>query len=66
MMKYLSLKGQAVREMLYRFVAADQGTTAIEYSVLSGGIAFVIVLAVGAVGDATLAKYQLILNSVLH
>ena len=65
-MRYLSLKGQTVREMLCRFRAANEGTTAIEYSVLSGGIALVIVLTVGALGDATLAKYQLVLNSVLH
>jgi Flp pilus assembly pilin Flp len=65
-MRFLSLKGQTLRDVLHRFLAANEGTTAIEYSVLSGGIAFAIVLAVGAVGDATLAKYQLILNAVLH
>jgi len=65
-MGFLSLKGQAVREVLYRFCAANEGTTAIEYSVLSGGIALVILLTVGALGEATLAKYQLVLNSLLH
>jgi Flp pilus assembly pilin Flp len=65
-MRFLSLKGQTLRDVLHRFLGANEGTTAIEYSVLSGGIAFAIVLAVGAVGDATLAKYQLILNAVLH
>ena len=65
-MGFLSLKGQTVRETLYRFCAANEGTTAIEYSVLSGSIALAILLTVGAVGDATLAKYQLILNAVLH
>ena len=65
-MGFLSLKGQTVREVLYRFCAANEGTTAIEYSVLSGGIALVIFLTVGALGDATLAKYQLVLNAVLH
>jgi Flp pilus assembly pilin Flp len=65
-MRYLSLKGQAVREMLCRFRAANEGTTAIEYSVLSGGIALAILLAVGALGDATLSKYQLVLAGVLH
>ena len=65
-MGFLFLKAQRIREVLYRFCAANEGTTAIEYSVLSGGIALVIVLTVGALGDATLAKYQLVLNSVLH
>jgi Flp pilus assembly pilin Flp len=65
-MRFLSLKGQTVREMLYRFCAANEGATAIEYSVLSGSIALAILLTVGALGDATLAKYQLILNAVLH
>jgi Flp pilus assembly pilin Flp len=52
--------------MLHRFCAADEGATAIEYSVLSGSIALAILLTIGALGDATLAKYQLILNAVLH
>jgi Flp pilus assembly pilin Flp len=65
-MGFLSSKGQTVRETLRRFCAANEGTTAIEYSVLSGGIALAILLTIGALGDATLAKYQLILNGVLH
>ena len=65
-MGFLSLKGQSFREVLYRFCMANEGTTAIEYSVLSGSIALAILLTVGALGDATLAKYQLVLDAVLH
>ena len=53
-------------EALCRFRSATEGATAIEYSVLSGGIALAIVLTIGALGHATLAKFELILASVLH
>lgn len=46
-----------IRELLRRFAADESGATAIEYSLLSGGIALVIVAAITALGNTTLAKY---------
>ena len=53
-------------ETLRRFRSANDGATAIEYSILSGGIGLAILLAIGALGDATLAKFEVVVAGVLH
>ena len=65
-MSSVPLKRQTLRQTVSRFRSANDGTTGIEYSVLSGGIALAVLLVVGAVGQGTLAKFQVVLAAVLH
>lgn len=47
-----------MRATLRRFVSDQSGATAIEYAIVAGGIAVVIVTVVYALGQTTAAKYQ--------
>lgn len=47
-----------------RFVANDKGATAIEYGLIAGGIAIVIIVAVGLAGDALVAMFNTIATAL--
>lgn len=46
-----------MRALSIRFLGEDDGTTAIEYAMIAGGIALVIIAAVNAIGGAVLAEF---------
>ena len=43
---------------LFRFLKYDDGVTAIEYALIAGGIALVIVVVVGQVGESLVTIFQ--------
>lgn len=47
-----------------RFFANDKGATAIEYGLIAGGIAIVIIVAVGLAGDALVAMFETIASAL--
>lgn len=47
-----------------RFAATDKGATAIEYGLIAGGIAIVIIVAVGLAGDALVAMFNTIASAL--
>jgi pilus assembly protein Flp/PilA len=53
-----------VFRLLARFLKDESGATSIEYSVVAGGIALVLVGAVKALGVKTTGMYQLVLTTL--
>lgn len=51
-------------KLLKQFAAADKGATAIEYGLIAGGIAIVIIVAVGLAGDALVAMFETIATAL--
>ena len=45
------------REFLVRFLAGESGATAIEYTLIAGGIALAIIAAVNSIGGVLAPKY---------
>jgi pilus assembly protein Flp/PilA len=46
--------------LLSRFVANEDGATAIEYALIAGGIALVVVAVVALLGENVRANYELV------
>lgn len=44
--------------LLQKFIASEQGTTAIEYALIAGGISVVIIGSVGILGDTLVGKFE--------
>jgi pilus assembly protein Flp/PilA len=47
-----------------RFFANEKGATAIEYGLIAGGIAIVIIVAIGLAGDALVAMFNTIATAL--
>jgi pilus assembly protein Flp/PilA len=47
-----------------RFFANEKGATAIEYGLIAGGIAIVIIVAIGLAGDALVAMFETIATAL--
>lgn len=47
-----------------QFFANEKGATAIEYGLIAGGIAIVIIVAVGLAGDALVAMFNTIASAL--
>jgi pilus assembly protein Flp/PilA len=47
-----------VTAFLFRFLADDDGATAIEYAMIAGGIALAIIATLALVGDAVTADFE--------
>lgn len=54
-----------MREFLIRFLADENGATAIEYSLIAAGIAMAVIAAVNALGSAVQSDFQSV-NAALH
>ena len=50
--------------LLYRFCKDRSGATAIEYSILAGGIALAIIVTVQSLGTAVNAKFSSVLTAL--
>lgn len=59
-------KGPTMRTLksVKRFFNNDKGATAIEYGLIAGGIAIVIIVAVGLAGDALVAMFNTIATAL--
>ncbi len=53
-----------MKQALINFFRSEEGATAIEYGLIAGLIAVVIITAVGAVGDDLTATFQAIANAL--
>lgn len=53
-----------ILKSIKRFAANDKGATAIEYGLIAGGIAIVIIVAVGLAGDALVAMFNTIASAL--
>jgi pilus assembly protein Flp/PilA len=51
-------------KLIKRFAANEKGATAIEYGLIAGGIAVVIIVAVGLVGDSLVAMFNTIASAL--
>lgn len=53
-----------ISKFVKRFAANEKGATAIEYGLIAGGIAIVIIVAVGLAGDALVAMFNTIASAL--
>lgn len=51
-------------KVVKRFAKNEKGATAIEYGLIAGGIAVVIIVAVGLAGDALVAMFNTIASAL--
>lgn len=52
------------RRLVLTFVTNDSGATAIEYCLIASGVSITIVVVIGTLGDAVLAKFQSVTDAM--